>query len=827
MAPIIKGEESEALKKRLNTLFAKMDETYPDRIICGLQKDHKKWSETVRELSRALGYSDSISFLNAYGYTVKKAASGRPKNDPMELIEELKKRYPNGSSYTSLTNLQNENPDLQAKIKTAANNAKTLFGMSLADYLKRIGILRARHAQAKVVPDSKKNTCDSERHGMSVNIENKNSGKQTGIRTDTIKKPDKQEVIEADTIRDTFLSNCYQLLKPTDIQKYLIHNTVSGNSAANRMYCMDLMSASFVPKQASVLDFQSFEIRNPSKSTLRFFYQYKEDKTVLNTRSVVTGHSIRDYMGTSIKSRTSEIGRMYSPYEEHLSFPYSYQFTAEEPDIQSPKEFLITAADILQQNKDKKIRIEYCNVVTENKDLEEVHWGYGDLTGMCNGVKLSCSSFEMVDALENIISTLADIPIALFSIASTYTDRPVVEIFIEFENEIDIKTVFSELMQHYPAVRMLGIGLCIDAYHIYLSGSHSTQIEKQRVRYERTWAEDNYQWLKINNNYWGNPDWQNPDIYIKDTGIVGNLFNWADNIVISEDICKSASQIRFFRDNKHCKMLIAPPGIKQISTHAFLNCTGLKSVWLPGVSKVGEGAFSECRNLLTAWIPEVSHIRSRAFAGCDKLEYLYLSQKFKDAQRTAFSDSIKLKVLAPEGSAAMQYFKTKRKVTDEFIIEDGVLVSYVGNGGKVLIPEGIIKIGDLAFANCTTVTEVSLPHSTVEIGLEAFKKCTKLRKINFSDGVKKIGMSAFEKCINLEKVIIPEGVTEIDSQVFFDCKKLSDIHLPKTLTTIKDLAFGECNNLNAVIIPETVEQISDYAFVKDTDDEDNADETEI
>ena len=135
------GQEPERIKKRLDTLFPKLDEAYPDKVIRGLQKDHKKWAETVTELYRALGYESNTAFLEAYGYTVEHGAGGRPGNDHMAVIEELKKRYPNGSGFRKVNQLMEANPDLASKFKTLNNNANTLFGKSLGDYLKEIGLL--------------------------------------------------------------------------------------------------------------------------------------------------------------------------------------------------------------------------------------------------------------------------------------------------------------------------------------------------------------------------------------------------------------------------------------------------------------------------------------------------------------------------------------------------------------------------------------------------------------------------------------------------------------------------------------------------------------
>lgn len=141
MPPIPKGEEPLNIKKRMDTLFAKLDSAYPDKVISGLQKDHKKWAETVRELHRLLDYPDSESFLNAYGYTVQQAAAGRPKGDAEEIIEELKRRYPSGMPFSKVSEIAEANPDLKAALKTVQNNAPKLYGMSFKDYLTQQGLL--------------------------------------------------------------------------------------------------------------------------------------------------------------------------------------------------------------------------------------------------------------------------------------------------------------------------------------------------------------------------------------------------------------------------------------------------------------------------------------------------------------------------------------------------------------------------------------------------------------------------------------------------------------------------------------------------------------
>ena len=133
------GKEPPALRNQIANLFEKLDSAYPGKQISSLQAEHKKWSEKANEIRKLLGYPDSQAFLEAYGYTMVNSKGGRPSTvDPEKIIGELKKRYPNGGC-KNVAQLKKENSDLP--IKTLVNNAQKLFGMSLGDYLKEIGVL--------------------------------------------------------------------------------------------------------------------------------------------------------------------------------------------------------------------------------------------------------------------------------------------------------------------------------------------------------------------------------------------------------------------------------------------------------------------------------------------------------------------------------------------------------------------------------------------------------------------------------------------------------------------------------------------------------------
>ena len=146
MANFLPGQEPEKVQKRLQRLFEKLDQAYPDKCVVGLYSDHKHWGETVTELYKMLGYTEGKAFLEAYGYTYerKETTVGRPREiDPEAIIDALKKRYPNGSPYKKIDELFEENPEYLPKLKTLKNNSESFFGMPLGKYLKSIGLLQS------------------------------------------------------------------------------------------------------------------------------------------------------------------------------------------------------------------------------------------------------------------------------------------------------------------------------------------------------------------------------------------------------------------------------------------------------------------------------------------------------------------------------------------------------------------------------------------------------------------------------------------------------------------------------------------------------------
>lgn len=106
---------------------------------------------------------------------------------------------------------------------------------------------------------------------------------------------------------------------------------------------------------------------------------------------------------------------------------------------------------------------------------------------------------------------------------------------------------------------------------------------------------------------------------------------------------------------------------------------------------------------------------------------------------------------------------------------------------KVVIPEGVKKIGKQAFDGYTSLTSVTIPGSVKKIDDSAFKGCTSLASVVIPENVKEIGENAFSGCISLASVVIPESMKEIKYSAFRDCISLSEIRFDGSVAQWKKL----------------------------------------
>ena len=138
------------------------------------------------------------------------------------------------------------------------------------------------------------------------------------------------------------------------------------------------------------------------------------------------------------------------------------------------------------------------------------------------------------------------------------------------------------------------------------------------------------------------------------------------------------------------------------------------------------------------------------------------------------------------------------------------LLSYEGPGGEVKVPEGVICIGEEAFAYCTHVSEVILPEGVWLIDRKAFFR-SGIRNISLPDTLKRIGELAFAQT-SLTSIDIPDQTENVDGRAFLEAAHLQKAKLPERITSLEPKVFSGCVSLKDVIFPSRLKYIQGGAF---------------
>lgn len=129
---------------------------------------------------------------------------------------------------------------------------------------------------------------------------------------------------------------------------------------------------------------------------------------------------------------------------------------------------------------------------------------------------------------------------------------------------------------------------------------------------------------------------------------------------------------------------------------------------------------------------------------------------------------------------------------------------------SVTLPKTLLKIGDGAFENCSSLKSINLENVSV-IGERAFCGCTSLSDINFGEKIGYLCNGAFSGCISIEKIKIPNNIAYIGCECFKDCTELSEIELLGVME-IDNNAFEHCTSLYSLILPKSLLHIAENAF---------------
>lgn len=159
-----------------------------------------------------------------------------------------------------------------------------------------------------------------------------------------------------------------------------------------------------------------------------------------------------------------------------------------------------------------------------------------------------------------------------------------------------------------------------------------------------------------------------------------------------------------------------------------------------------------------------------------------------------------------------------------FVIKDGVLQSYISeNEAIVTVPDGVITIGEKAFAKCENLTTVVLPDTVKALGEGAFQECLNLTSVQLSNNIESIGAWAFVMCEKLENISFPDSLCSIGTGAFVGCSTLTKLTISQNVSKIGGGAFSFCESLTDIAVNPMNEVFeTEFGMLLQTDGEDYA-----
>lgn len=135
--------------------------------------------------------------------------------------------------------------------------------------------------------------------------------------------------------------------------------------------------------------------------------------------------------------------------------------------------------------------------------------------------------------------------------------------------------------------------------------------------------------------------------------------------------------------------------------------------------------------------------------------------------------------------------------------------------GDLIIPSGVKLIGEGAFFYCSAFKgNLTIANGVEKIGNSAFESCDFIGDLTIPESVTSIGASAFEWCDNFDgNLVISNGVKHIGEKAFRYCEKFKgDLEIPNSIPKIETDTFYNCGFTGELIIPNNVTSIGAGAF---------------
>ena len=301
--------------------------------------------------------------------------------------------------------------------------------------------------------------------------------------------------------------------------------------------------------------------------------------------------------------------------------------------------------------------------------------------------------------------------------------------------------------------------------------------------------------------------------------------------------------------------------LKEIDSHAFLNCKKLASITLPNSvtylgdddpnsiegSGVFEGCesftsfkfpssyasnnlpsfiFKNCKNLATidwnGYNPK--RLNNCAFWDCDKITWSQIPQSVEELGHNCFYicdaltsvDLSRIKkmdtgVFWGTPLTSVEWPAAVTEIPARTFWTCGQLTTIKGIPGQPGAWDNITKIGENAFNQCTALTTIKLPAELKTIDAQAFRTCINLATVDYGTKVETIGDGAFWYTRALKKFFFKGSVKTLGADAFRE-SGLTCVHLKGDMTIGKE-AFMNCASLKYVEFPATSSATQPLTYV--------------
>ena len=106
------------------------------------------------------------------------------------------------------------------------------------------------------------------------------------------------------------------------------------------------------------------------------------------------------------------------------------------------------------------------------------------------------------------------------------------------------------------------------------------------------------------------------------------------------------------------------------------------------------------------------------------------------------------------------------------------------------------------YENRKSIKTINIDPQVTHIGNRAFYECMSITELTLPEGVETIGYGAFGRCLNLETLSLPDSLTQIEGSAFSSCEALKTVFVGTGLQSVGGWAFDYCRAIKEVHIKD-------------------------